>query len=603
MPTLPRRCLLLLLSLLFFFPKVASGQNVIPGDLDNDGDVDIFDYNLLVENFGASECGNLADISEDCSVNIFDYNIIVENFGKTDPGPGPDPGSFAALVPPEYRIAWSPGIPGGIPNYPECANVKDFGATGNGSSNDLPAFDAAIASAANTPGGCAVLVPAGTYRVTDTIELASGVALRGEGYTQTTIECDFVNGDCVKIGDGDLQACESSGSCTRITGGYTKGSNSIAVASTSGVGNDDYIEIRQNDDLGAGVCDGNGCRSGWGENVVGQVVQVVSVSGNTFVLEQPLNFDYNSNMNPRFRQLGMVEGAGVERLRLEGGQGTNNDYGASVHMKMAAKSWVREVWSEKTISAHVTLGVGTYANEVRGNYFNDSFAHNDGGRGYGVRIENRASNNLVEDNIFNRLRHSMLLQLGATGNVFGYNFSRNPRLICNFGCPGWLGNDISVHGHYNYLNLFEGNVAQMVRIDDVWGRSGATTLYRNRIERDMNNIEISISDPARFPYIEIDGPNPNHNIIGNEVGSAGNAVNQPIGLLTPEAQTSIVHGNYNFIDGSIIDPGTSMQGFPASLYRSAPISSALPWPIFGDNPDRSITIPAQQRWDSGNLIP
>jgi len=54
----------------------------IRGDLDKDGDVDIFDYNILVDNFGNTNCGNVADIDEDCDVGIFDYNILVENFGK-----------------------------------------------------------------------------------------------------------------------------------------------------------------------------------------------------------------------------------------------------------------------------------------------------------------------------------------------------------------------------------------------------------------------------------------------------------------------------------------------------------------------------------------
>jgi len=55
----------------------------IPGDLDKDGDVDIFDYNLLIENFGSTSCGNVADIDGNCKVDIFDYNTLVENFGKT----------------------------------------------------------------------------------------------------------------------------------------------------------------------------------------------------------------------------------------------------------------------------------------------------------------------------------------------------------------------------------------------------------------------------------------------------------------------------------------------------------------------------------------
>ena len=54
----------------------------LPGDIDKDGDVDIFDYNLLIENFGSTNCGNVADINSDCKVDIFDYNILIENFGK-----------------------------------------------------------------------------------------------------------------------------------------------------------------------------------------------------------------------------------------------------------------------------------------------------------------------------------------------------------------------------------------------------------------------------------------------------------------------------------------------------------------------------------------
>lgn len=54
----------------------------LPGDVDGDGDVDIFDYNLLIENFGSVDCGNAADIDGNCKVDIFDYNILIENFGK-----------------------------------------------------------------------------------------------------------------------------------------------------------------------------------------------------------------------------------------------------------------------------------------------------------------------------------------------------------------------------------------------------------------------------------------------------------------------------------------------------------------------------------------
>ncbi|MBI3576604.1 hypothetical protein HY086_01020 [Candidatus Gottesmanbacteria bacterium] len=61
-----------------------SSSKRIPGDLDNNGKVDIFDYNLLVANFGKTGVVGFtpADIDKNGKVDIFDYNILVGNFGK-----------------------------------------------------------------------------------------------------------------------------------------------------------------------------------------------------------------------------------------------------------------------------------------------------------------------------------------------------------------------------------------------------------------------------------------------------------------------------------------------------------------------------------------
>lgn len=51
------------------------------GDVDSNGKVDIFDYNLLLTDFGKS--GTLAaDLDNDGKVGIFDYNLLLTNFGK-----------------------------------------------------------------------------------------------------------------------------------------------------------------------------------------------------------------------------------------------------------------------------------------------------------------------------------------------------------------------------------------------------------------------------------------------------------------------------------------------------------------------------------------
>ncbi len=55
-----------------------------PGDLDNDGDVDVFDYNNLLGKFGTAGAPgyHAADIIKNGVVDIFDYNKLVEGFGK-----------------------------------------------------------------------------------------------------------------------------------------------------------------------------------------------------------------------------------------------------------------------------------------------------------------------------------------------------------------------------------------------------------------------------------------------------------------------------------------------------------------------------------------
>ena len=59
-------------------------------------------------------------------------------------------------------------------------NVVDYGATGNGSTDDTTAISNAL-SAANTAGGGVVFFPAGNYKISSALTLFSNVALTGDG--------------------------------------------------------------------------------------------------------------------------------------------------------------------------------------------------------------------------------------------------------------------------------------------------------------------------------------------------------------------------------------------------------------------------------------
>lgn len=67
-------------------PTLTPTPTPIPilGDIDKNGKVDIFDYNLLLENFAwkGNPGENIADLDTDGDVDILDYNLLLENFGK-----------------------------------------------------------------------------------------------------------------------------------------------------------------------------------------------------------------------------------------------------------------------------------------------------------------------------------------------------------------------------------------------------------------------------------------------------------------------------------------------------------------------------------------
>ena len=63
-------------------PVVSPAAIEIPGDVDGNGKVDIFDYNALLSDFGKTQTGLLSDLDKNGKVDIFDYNILLSNFGS-----------------------------------------------------------------------------------------------------------------------------------------------------------------------------------------------------------------------------------------------------------------------------------------------------------------------------------------------------------------------------------------------------------------------------------------------------------------------------------------------------------------------------------------
>jgi hypothetical protein len=89
-------------------------------------------------------------------------------------------GGAIALGAPQARATTASGIAGWL-------DVQDYGAVGDGTTDNTSAFNQAL-SAANALGGATVLVPPGTYLVNGSLQLHTGTALRGASRSSAIIK-------------------------------------------------------------------------------------------------------------------------------------------------------------------------------------------------------------------------------------------------------------------------------------------------------------------------------------------------------------------------------------------------------------------------------
>lgn len=472
------------------------------------------------------------------------------------------------MIPSSRRINWQPGIPGGIPAVPVVVNVKNapYNAVGNGVADDTAAIQNAINAVS---GSGAVLLPAGTYKITAKLAMKSGVVLRGAGPDLTHL---IVNHSSPAIEFLTYQR----GAWQSLTGGYTKDSTVVTVANGSLFTVGKYAEIQQDNDP-ALMYTQSFWNQSWATAAVGQVFKVVAVNGNQVTLSPALHINYSAGLNPVIRPQGLLENAGVEDLHIKRLDTSENSIFV---FQNTARSWVRNVHSELARKAHITVNTSLQL-EIRDSYFDDATDWNAGGHGYGVELGLHTTSSLIENNIFRHLRHSMMVHVGANGNVFGYNYSREPYQNENIG--KWTPCDISVHGHYSYANLFEGNIVQEVGIGDYWGPTGPdTTFIRNRVESE----NIDLEDSSNY-----------QNLVGNELVQGKivwDLTSSYPHLIDPN--TLIIHGNR--VQGTVTwDPNIADRAVPASYYLTSKPAfyGSGTWPSTGgDLPNGSN--PARDRY-------
>ena len=219
-----------------------------------------------------------------------------------------------------------------IPNIAVVKNVKiDFGAKGDGSTDDTQAFKNAIAGTDNG----ALLIPAGTYKISDRLVVnKNNIVFRGEGMDKTTIH--FTKNLTEAVGSGpwqygqggmlwvgktnDIGGAPAVGDeLTKVTAAVSRGSKNITVADGSNLKagmfivlhfkNSSFDKHLHNDQTNPGSC-------AWQPHPLDYVVKIDKVSGNTVTLYQPLRFDLRSGWLPPVKSYDPVTEVGIENLHI-----------------------------------------------------------------------------------------------------------------------------------------------------------------------------------------------------------------------------------------------------------------------------------------------
>ncbi len=476
---------------------------------------------------------------------------------------------MAQIIPISRQVNWTDAL--WSYDYPiplAELNVAGFGALGDGVNNDHPAVISAIAALNGSPGY--VYFPPGTYLLTESIGLPDGVILKGHSSSLSALHFNFSGAlqDCIIMG-GSVSSV-----FIRLDGGHEKGSQRVYTDSAFIFQAGDYAEIVEDN----GTWDDEPIN--WAELSVGQIVQIAAVHNDSLFLAGPLRISYESQLVPRIRKITPRIHAGVECLKIK--RLDQATAGANILIFLAANCRVRGVESDVSAAAHVNVFQSTRI-LVEGSYFHHAFQYDGGStRGYGVTLNAHSGECLVTNNIFRYLRHAMMVKTGANGNVFAYNYSRE---VHRAEWPYNYGGDISLHGHYAYANLFEGNIVQNIIIDHYWGPSGPyNTFFRNRAE--TYGIIFTAGQPTTSDL---------QHIVGNDVDY--NGISFIGGPYSITGTGHIQHGNN--IEGTIRPAGTGTLSDTSYFLDAEPVFWDITdsWPSLGiPNVLLAGSNPARTRW-------
>lgn len=332
----------------------------------------------------------------------------------------------------------------------------------------------------------------GSYNFTKPIIISDSTSLKGESSESTILNFDL---------EGKNHLISSIGVSNKDT---------IYIDKTLELGTK-IIEVENHNIKSGDIIyifdeDSDKVTSKWAKWSTGQIIEIEFSERNSIILKSSLRRNFQKENKPRLITLNLISAVSISDITINRLDQTESQT-SNIYFEYVHNASVSCVKSFKSNFAHITIANSLNC-EITGSYFQDGFDYGGGGKAYGVMLQFATSECLVYNNQFNHLRHSMILQAGANGNVISYNYSKDP-FWTDVTLPANSAGDLVLHGNYPYSNLFEGNTVQHIVIDDSHGQNGKyNTFLRNRAE--LYGLFMNPGTPSN-----------SQNFIGNEITNSG----------------------------------------------------------------------------------
>ena len=530
--------------------------------------------------------------------------IVLANIWSLSAPARPQNSPAGGYIPVEWRIDWSnagllPQDGPFAPHTPVQADVR-IEVEPDVDGNSTQSLESALSQAktASKEGKTTVIYfPAGVHRIDAgvvdlTHEDGNNIVFQGAGANSTTLEFTVGNDGTCMLFQGITEIVRD------ISTDIAKGDRIVKCA--DGFQPGDWVWI---------------CESGFDipgdptKNIIGQVNRIEGRIDDGFALRDEASKRYLAANGLKMFRILPICNIGIENLtvrRMDDSKSTCKRYsdGCNLFFNYAVNCWVKGVISDFTCRHHIYIDHSSHI-EVTGCYIHHAAGYGNNSYGYGTVLGASTTNCLIENNIFEHLRHAMGIISGANRNVYAFNFSTDqhatwhPFAVLSSNCyEGFVyqDSDICLHGRYPFANLFEHNIIEFIEADATHGDNGPFNAFVRNIVWDKGEIFLYHAENA--------------SVLGNlqKEGTVCKVTNKGSGPLLDI---------YGFIDGhqqshahfasGSLDEKEARLPVVSCYYSMRPnfLPESFTWPTLGCRVnDEPLTqdIPARMRYNKGGEL-